>query len=149
MSENSVKLHRVLTVTPEKVFRAFSDKDAFSSWYPPYGYVCTIDSMEFKVGGSYKMAFKNFTTGNGHSFGGEFLEITPNKSLTYTDRFDDPSLPGEILTTVELKAVMCGTELTIHQTNIPDAIPAEMCYLGWQECLEKLKRLVEPEIADM
>ncbi|EKF55145.1 activator of Hsp90 ATPase 1 family protein [Galbibacter marinus] len=149
MSDNSVRLHRILTTSVEKVFRAFSDNDAYSSWISPYGHICTIDSREFKEKGSYKMAFKNFTTGNGHSFGGEFLEITKNKSITYTDRFDDPNLPGEILTTVEFKEVMCGMELTIHQTNIPEAIPAELCYLGWQECLDKLKRLVEPEITDM
>lgn len=149
MSENSVSLHRILTASPQKVFRAFSDKDAYASWLPPYGFICTIDTMDFRVGGSYKMAFKSFTTGNGHSFGGEFLEITPNKSITYTDRFDDPNLAGEIITTVQLKEVTCGTELTIHQKGLPEAIPAEMCYLGWQECLDKLKRLVEPEIPDM
>lgn len=149
MSENTVKLHRVLTASPEKVFKAFSDKDAYTSWLPPYGFICTVNSMEFKQGGSYHMAFKNFTTGNGHTFGGEFLKIVPNKSITYTDRFDDPNLPGEMLTTVQLEEVTCGTELTIEQKGIPDIIPVEMCYLGWQECLDKLKRLVEPEIPDM
>lgn len=148
MAENTVILHRVLTVSPEKVFRAFSDKDAYASWLPPYGFICLVDTMDFSVGGSYKMTFKNFTTGNGHSFGGEFLEIIPNKSITHTDRFDDPNLPGEMLTSIQFKEVSCGTEMFIEQKGIPDAIPVEMCYLGWQESLDKLKRLVEPEIPD-
>src|SRR5690606_26543989 len=114
MSANSVNLHRILTASPEKVFRAFSDKDAYATWLPPYVFICTVGTMDFRVDGSYKMAFRSFTTGNGHSFGGEFLEIIPNKGITYTDRFDDPNLPVEMRTTVQLKEVTCGTELTIH-----------------------------------
>jgi uncharacterized protein YndB with AHSA1/START domain len=145
---STVKLHRVLTAPPEKVFRAFTEPDAMASWLPPYGFVCKVHAFEMKVGGTYKMSFSNFSTGNSHSFGGEFLEIVTGKSLKYTDRFDDPNLPGEMITTVTLKAVMCGTELHITQEGIPAAIPAEMCYLGWQESLEKLKKLVEPVIPD-
>jgi uncharacterized protein YndB with AHSA1/START domain len=148
METNKVTLHRVLTASPEKVFRAFSDADAMASWLPPFGFVCKVHQLDFKVGGSFKMSFTNFTTGNGHSFGGEYLEITPNKSLKYTDKFDDPNLPGEMITTVQLAPVSCGTELHITQTGIPDMIPSEMCYLGWQESLEKLKKLVEPNIPD-
>lgn len=148
MSENTVKLHRVLTAPPEKVFRAFSNADAFSAWLPPYGFICKVHQMEFREKGTYKMSFTNFSTGNGHSFGGEFLEIKPGELLKYTDRFDDPNLPGEMVTTVRLTQVSCGTELHIVQEGIPDAIPVEMCYLGWQESLEKLKKLVEPEIPD-
>ncbi|MBN1985656.1 MAG: SRPBCC family protein [Prolixibacteraceae bacterium] len=148
MSENTVKLHRVLTAPPEKVFRAFSNADAFSAWLPPYGFICKVHQMEFREKGTYKMSFTNFSTGNGHSFGGEFLEIRPGELLKYTDRFDDPNLPGEMVTTVRLTQVSCGTELHIVQEGIPDAIPVEMCYLGWQESLEKLKKLVEPEIPD-
>lgn len=148
MSTNSVTLHRVLTAPPEKVFRAFSDADAYASWLPPYGYICTVQQMEFKIGGNYKMTFTNFGTGNGQSFGGQLLEIKPNEYLKYTDKFDDPNLPGEMITTITFKAVSCGTELNITQTGIPDVIPAEMCYLGWQESLEKLKKLVEPNIPD-
>lgn len=146
--ENSVRLHRVLTASPQKVFKAFSDKDAYASWLPPYGFVCSVDKMEFKQGGYYHMSFKNFTTGKSESFGGEFLEIIPQKNIVYTDRFDDPKLPGEMITTVKFKEVVCGTELTIEQKGIPDVIPIEMCYLGWQESLDKLKRLVEPDIPD-
>ncbi|MCB0488204.1 MAG: SRPBCC family protein [Cyclobacteriaceae bacterium] len=148
MSTNSVKLHRVLTAPPEKVFRAFTDPDALASWLPPYGFIAKVHAMDAKVGGTYKMSFINFTTGNGHSFGGEYLEIVPNELIKYTDRFDDPNLPGEMITTITLKAVSCGTELTATQEGIPAAIPAEMCYLGWQESLDKLKRLVEPNIPD-
>lgn len=148
MKTNSVSLHRVLTASPEKVFRAFSDPIAHSTWLPPYGFVCQVHQMDFKVGGKFKMSFINFTTGNGHSFGGEYLDIKPNEFIKYSDRFDDPNLPGEMITTVWLKAVMCGTEIKIEQTGIPEAIPAEMCYLGWQESLDKLKRLVEPNIPD-
>ena len=133
----------VLTAPPEKVFRAFSDADAYASWLPPNGFVCKVHHMDFKVGGTYNMSFTNFSTGNGHSFGGEFLEIKPNEFIKHTNKFDDPNLPGEMITVVELKAVFCGTELNITQTGIPDAIPTEMCYLGWQESLEKLKKLVE------
>ena len=148
MKSNSVTLHRVLTASPEKVFRAFSQADAFSSWLPPYGFICTVQQMDFKKDGEFKMSFTNFTTGNGHSFGGKYLEIKPNELLRYTDRFDDPNLPGEMSVTIRFKAVSCGTDLHIVQENIPEAIPAEMCYLGWQESLDKLKKLVEPEIPD-
>lgn len=145
---STVKLHRVLTATPEKVFKAFTDPDAMASWLPPYGFVCKVHAMEAKVGGTFKMSFINFSTGNGHSFGGEYLEIVPNQKLKYNDRFDDPNLPGEMITTVMFMAVSCGTELSVVQEGIPAAIPEEMCYLGWQESLEKLKKLVEPNIPD-
>ncbi|MBK0382991.1 SRPBCC family protein [Pedobacter sp. SD-b] len=148
MMSNKVTLHRVLTASPEKVFRAFSNPDAYASWLPPYGFICKVHQMEFEVGGSYKMSFLNFSMGNSHSFWGEFLEIKTNELIKYTDRFDDPNLPGEMITTVQLRKVMCGTELHIVQEGIPDAIPTEMCYLGWQESLEKLKKLVEPLIPD-
>jgi uncharacterized protein YndB with AHSA1/START domain len=145
---NTVKLHRVFTAPVEKVFKAFTDADAMASWLPPYGFVCKVLSMDVKIGGTYKMTFTNFTTGVGHSFGGEYVEIVPNEKLKYTDKFDDPNLPGEMITTIEFKKVLCGTELFATQEGIPDAIPTEMCYLGWQESLEKLKRLVEPNIPD-
>lgn len=148
MSTNSVQLHRVLTAPPEKVFKAFVDADAMASWLPPNGFVAKVHLMDVKVGGTYKMSFINFTTGSGHSFGGEYLEIKPNELIKYTDRFDDPNLPGEMITTIKLKAVPCGTELFATQEGIPSVIPAEMCYLGWQESLEKLKKLVEPNIPD-
>ncbi len=148
MAKNTVKLHRVFAASPEKVFKAFTDADAMASWLPPYGFVCKVHHMDFKIGGTYKMSFTNFTTGNKHSFGGKYLEIVPDKLLKYTDQFDDPNLPGEMITTIELKKVLCGTELFATQEGIPDAIPVEMCYLGWQESLEKLKRLVEPNIPD-
>jgi uncharacterized protein YndB with AHSA1/START domain len=148
MENNTVSLQRVLTASPEKVFRAFSDPDAHASWIPPYGFICQVHEMDFKVGGKYRMSFINFSTGNGHSFGGEYLEIKPNEFIKYNDRFDDPNLPGEITTSVWLNKVSCGTELKIVQSGIPAAIPTEMCYLGWQESLEKLKKLVEPEIPD-
>jgi uncharacterized protein YndB with AHSA1/START domain len=149
MSSNSVSLHRVLTANPDKVFRAFSDTSAFISWLPPYGFLCVAHQMDFKVDGTYKMSFTNFSTGNSHSFGGKYLEIKPDEFLKYTDHFDNPNLPGEMITSVTLKKVICGTELKITQEGIPSAIPAEMCYLGWQESLEKLKKLVEPVIPDM
>ena len=148
MSTNSVTLHRVLTTTPEKVYRAFTDTNAFASWLPPYGFLCVVHNMEAKVGGTYKMSFINFTTGNGHSFGGKYLELKPNEFLKYTDTFDDPNLPGEMSTSVWLKKVIVGTEIKIVQDGIPSAIPLEMCYLGWQESLEKLTKLVEPIIPD-
>lgn len=148
MPNNSVTLHRVLTASPEKVFRAFADADAIASWLPPYGFVCKVHHMNFELKGSFKMSFTNFTTGNSHSFGGEYLEIIPNELLRYTDKFDDPNLPGEMITTARLRKVSCGTELNIVQEGIPSVIPPEMCYLGWQESLEKLKKLVEPEIPD-
>lgn len=148
MSTNNVSLHRVLTASPEKVFRAFSDANAMAAWLPPYGFLGVVHELDFKEGGRYKMSFVNFSTGNQHSFGGEFVEVRPNEFLQYTDQFDDPNLPGQMTTSVWLKKVSCGTELKITQEGIPAAIPAEMCYLGWQESLEKLKKLVEPEIPD-
>jgi len=148
MSTNKVTLHRVIAAPPEKLFKAFTNADALASWLPPYGFVAAVHSLDAKVGGSYKMSFTNFTTGNSHSFGGEYLEIKPGEFIKYTDRFDDPNLPGEMITTVTLKTVSCGTELFVTQEGIPSAIPVEMCYLGWQESLEKLKKLVEPNIPD-
>jgi len=148
MSSNSVSLQRVIKATPEKVYRAFTEKNAISSWLPPYGFLCTVQEMDVKVGGTYKMNFHNFSTGNGHSFGGKYLEIKPNEFLKYTDIFDDPNLPGEMTTSVWFKKVLVGTEIKIVQDGIPSAIPMEMCYLGWQESLEKLTKLVEPVIPD-
>ena len=148
MSNNSVSLHRVLKASPEKVYRAFTDSLAIASWLPPYGFLCTVHEFEPKVGGVYRMSFTNFSTGNGHSFGGKYLDIKPNEFLKYTDNFDDPNLPGEMTTTVWLKQTLVGTELKVLQEGIPAMIPAEMCYLGWQESLDKLTRLVEPEIPD-
>ncbi|MEZ2443749.1 SRPBCC family protein [Chitinophaga sp. RCC_12] len=148
MSNNTVSLHRVLKTSPEKVFRAFTDALAIASWLPPYGFLCTVHEMKAETGGSFKMSFQNFTTGNGHSFGGTYLEIKPNEFLKYTDKFDDPNLPGEMITTVWLDKTMVGTEIKITQEGIPAAIPVEMCYLGWQESLEKLAKLVEPNIPD-
>jgi len=148
MSNNSVSLHRVLKASPEKVYRAFTDAKAMASWLPPYGFLCTVHELEVKEGGTYRMSFHNFTTGNGHSFGGKFLEVKPEKFLKYTDKFDDPNLPGEMITTVWLQKVSVGTDLKVLQENIPSVIPAEMCYLGWQDSLEKLMKLVEPEIPD-
>lgn len=148
MANQTVSLHRVIKASPEKIFRAFSDPTAHSTWLPPYGYVCTVQQMDFKEGGKFRMTFINFSTGNGHSFGGEYLEIKTNELIKYSDKFDDPNLPGEMTTTVWLRKVFCGTELKVLQEGIPEAIPAEMCYLGWQESLEKLIKLVEPEIPD-
>jgi uncharacterized protein YndB with AHSA1/START domain len=148
MEKNTVTLHRVLKAAPEKVFRAFSDPLALASWIPPYGFLCTVHRMDFKKGGGFKMSFTNFTTGNGHSFGGNYLEIRTNEFLKYSDTFDDPNLPGEMITTVTLQQVSCGTELHIRQEGIPSVIPTEMCYLGWQESLDKLTKLVEPVIPD-
>ena len=148
MKTNQVLLHRIIQASPEKVFRAFADPIAHASWLPPYGFVCTVQQMDFKVGGSFKMTFINFSTGHSHSFGGEYLEIEQDTFIKYVDRFDDPNLPGEMTTTVSLRKVVCGTELKIEQTGIPEVIPAEMCYLGWQESLEKMRKLVEPEIPD-
>ncbi|RYE57885.1 MAG: polyketide cyclase, partial [Sphingobacteriales bacterium] len=145
---NSVSLHRIIKASPEKIFKAFSDPVAHATWIPPYGFVCTVQEMDFQVGGKYKMTFINFGTGNGHSFGGEYLEIKPNEYIKYIDRFDDPNLPGEITTTVWLREVICGTELKVLQEGIPEAIPADTCYLGWQESLDKLMKLVEPTIPD-
>jgi len=148
MPDNSVTLHRVFKTSPEKVYRAFTDANAMASWLPPYGYICVVHHMEAKVGGSYKMSFINFTTGHGHSFGGKFLELEPYESLKYSDRFDNPGLPGEMITSVSLKKVSGGTDITIVQDGIPEAIPVDMCYLGWQDSLQKLQKLVEPEIPD-
>ncbi|NHN25950.1 SRPBCC family protein [Flavobacterium jejuense] len=148
MKNNNVSLHRVIKAAPEKVFRAFSNPTAYASWLPPYGFIAEIQQMDFKIGGSYKMSFTNFTTGSSHSFGGDFLEIVPNELIINTDTFDDPNLPGEMKTTIWFKKVMCGTKLKILQEGIPEQIPAEMCYLGWQESLDKLIKLVEPEIPD-
>ncbi len=148
MSNNSVALHRVIKATPEKLYRAFTEANALASWLPPYGFVCVVHNMDAKPGGSYKMSFINFSTGNGHSFGGEFLELKPNVFIKYNDRFDDPNFPGEMITSIWLTKVSCGTELKITQEGIPSVIPTEMCYLGWQESLEKLIKLVEPEIPD-
>ena len=148
MANNSVSLHKVLKAKPEKVFRAFTEPLAMASWFPPYGFLCTVHEMNVKEGGSFRMSFHNFSTGNGHSFGGKYVEIKPNEFIKFSDRFDDPNLPGEMITSVWLKKVSVGTELKILQEGIPEVIPVEMCYLGWQECLDKLTRLVEPEIPD-
>lgn len=148
MPENTVHLHRVFTASPEKVFKAFTNPDALAAWLPPYGFFCKVHAMDVKVGGTYKMSFTNFSTGSSHSFGGQYLEVVPNQQLKYTDVFDDPNLPGKMITTITLKEVLCGTELRATQEGIPGAIPTEMCYLGWQESLDKLKRLVEPNIPD-
>ncbi|AZV20872.1 toxin [Mesorhizobium sp. M7A.F.Ca.CA.001.07.2.1] len=142
----TVRLHRVLTTSPEKVYRAFVEADALAKWLPPNGFTCTVHNFEAKVGGTFKMSFRNFTTGDSHSFGGEYLELVPGERLLYTDRFDDPNLPGEIRVTVILKKVSVGTEIDITQAGIPDVIPVEACYLGWQESLRNLAKLVEPEI---
>ena len=146
MSGNTVRLHRVLATKPEKVFRAFLDAEAMAKWLPPNGFTCKVHHFDAKVGGTFKMSFTNFTTKAGHSFGGEYLEIVPNERIRYTDRFDDPNLPGEMLTTVILKTVSCGTELSVVQEGVPAVIPVEMCYLGWQESLTLLAQLVEAEI---
>ena len=144
---NTVRLHRVLATRPEKVYRAFLEADALAKWLPPNGFTCTVQQLEPRVGGSHRASFRNFTNGASHSFGGEYLELLPNERLRYTDRFDDPNLPGEMRVTVTLKKVLVGTEVTIVQEGVPDAIPIEACYLGWQESLRSLARLVEPEIA--
>jgi uncharacterized protein YndB with AHSA1/START domain len=138
----------MLKTSPEKVYRAFTEAAAIASWLPPYGFVCTVHEMKVEKGGYFKMSFSNFSTGNGHSFGGNYLELKPNEFLKYTDKFDDPNLPGEMITSVSLRKTIAGTELKITQEGIPSVIPAEMCYLGWQESLKKLEKLVEPEIPD-
>jgi uncharacterized protein YndB with AHSA1/START domain len=148
MTANTIRLHRVLRATPEKIYKAFLDPDAMAKWLPPNGFTARVHHLEPKVGGTYKMSFKNFTTGHGHSFGGEYLELVPSERIRYTDRFDDPGLAGEMQTTVTFKAVSCGTELNIVQEGLPAVIPAEACYLGWQESLTQLAKLVEPEIPD-
>ena len=147
MSAGTVKLHRVIRTKPEKIYRAFLDAAAMAKWLPPYGFTCTVLHLDAKVGGTFKMSFKNFSTGNSHSFAGEYLELVPGELIRYTDKFDDPNLPGELQVTVSLKAVVCGTELSVVQSGIPEVIPVEMCYLGWQESLAQLAHLVEPEIA--
>lgn len=143
---NSVNLHRVVAAKPEKVYRAFLEPDAVASWLPPFGFTCTVHELEVKEGGKHRMSFRNFTTGDSHSFGGTYEKLVPGKMLVYTDTFDDPNLPGEIKVTVTLKAVSVGTEMTVVQENLPDLIPVEACYLGWQQSLQKLAKLVEPEI---
>ena len=143
---NTVRLHRVLATKPDKVYRAFIEADAMAKWLPPNGFTCTVHHLDAKVGGTFRMSFRNFTTGASHSFGGQYLELVPGERLRYTDKFDDPNLPGEMQVTVTLKPVSCGTELNIVQEGIPDAIPAEACYLGWQDLLRNLASLVEPEI---
>ena len=148
MKNNTVSLHRVIKTSAEKIFRAFADPVAHSTWLPPYGFICTVQEMDFRVGGKFKMTFFNFSTGNKHSFGGTYLEIKTNEFIKYSDTFDDPNLPGEMITTVWLNKVLCGTELKVVQEGIPEVIPVEMCYLGWQESLEKLIKLVEPDIPD-
>lgn len=148
MPTGTVRLHRVIRATPEKVYRAFLDADAMAKWLPPYGFTCKVHHMDARVGGTFKMSFANFSTGHGHSFGGEYRELVPNERIRYSDKFDDPNLPGEMETTVSLRQVACGTELTVVQDGIPQAIPVEMCYLGWQESLAQLLQLVEPVIPD-
>ncbi len=143
---STVRLHRVLATSPEKVYRAFLEADAMAKWLPPNGFTCSVHHFEPKVGGTFKMSFRNFTTGNSHSFGGEYVELVPGERIRYTDKFDDPNLPGLIEVTVVLKKVSVGTEIDITQTGIPDVIPPEACYLGWQESLRNLAKLVEPEI---
>ena len=145
---NTVRLHRVLRSSPERLYRAFLEPDAIAKWIPPHGFTCKVHHMDPKVGGTYKMSFTNFGTGHTHSFGGKYLELKPHELLRYTDQFDDPNLAGEIMVTVSLRKVLCGTELMIVQEGIPSVIPAEMCYLGWQESLSALANLVEPEIPD-
>jgi uncharacterized protein YndB with AHSA1/START domain len=143
---NTVRLHRVLSTSPEKVYRAFTEADAVAKWLPPNGFACTVHSLDAKVGGTHRMSFRNFTTGDSHAFGGKYLELVPGERLRYTDKFDDPNLPGEMQVTVTLAQVSVGTDLHIVQEGIPDAIPVEACHLGWQQSLRNLARLVEPEI---
>ncbi len=146
MSSHTIRLHRVLRTTPEKIYRAFLDADAMCKWLPPHGFTGKFHHQDPKVGGTFKMSFTNFTTGSSHSFGGSYLELVPHERLRYTDKFDDPNLPGEMQVTVTLKAVSCGTDVNIVQEGVPAVIPAEACYIGWQESLDQLMRLVEPEI---
>lgn len=143
---STIRLHRVIATKPEKLYRAFLEPDAVASWLPPYGFVCTVHELDAKVGGRHRMSFRNFTAGHSDSFGGTYLELVPGERLVYTDSFDDPGLPGEMTVTVTLKAVSVGTEVSIEQQGVPDVIPAEACYLGWQDSLDKLTRLVVPEI---
>ncbi len=146
MSDRTVRLHRVLRAPPQRVYRAFLEPGALAKWLPPYGFTCTVHHLEARVGGTFRMSFHNFAGGGGHSFGGEYLELVPDQRLRYTDRFDDPNLPGTLEVTVSLQPVSCGTELSVTQSGIPEVIPLEMCYLGWQESLLQLATLVEPEI---
>jgi uncharacterized protein YndB with AHSA1/START domain len=146
MSTHTIRLHRVIRSTPEKVYRAFLDADAMTKWLPPNGYTAKVHRSEARVGGTFKMSFTNFTTGKGHSFGGEYLELKPHELIRYSNKFDDPNLPGELTVTVSLKKVSCGTDINIVQEGVPAVIPAEMCYLGWQDSLTQLAMLVEPEI---
>jgi uncharacterized protein YndB with AHSA1/START domain len=147
MSDRTVRLHRVLKARPERVYRAFLEAGAMAKWLPPHGFTCTVHHMEPRVGGTFQMSFHGFSNSSSHSFGGEYLELVPDERIRYTDRFEDPNLPGEMEVTVALKPVLCGTDLSITQSSIPDAIPLEMCYLGWQESLDQLAALVEPDIA--
>ena len=144
---NTVRLHRVLATSPEKLYRAFLEADAVAKWLPPNGFACTVHHLDPRVGGSHKMSFRNFTTGHSHSFGGDYLELVPHERLRYTDKFDDANLPGEMTVTITLRKVMVGTELNVVQDGVPDAIPVEACYLGWQQSLENLAKLVEPDIS--
>ena len=148
MSSNTVRLHRVIRTTPERLYRAFLDADALAKWLPPNGFTCKVHQLDARVGGTHKMSFTNFSTGHSHSFGGTYLELTPHERIRYTDGFDDPNLPGEMQTTISLTKVSCGTELNIVQEGIPEVIPAEQCYLGWQESLALLIKLVEADIPD-
>lgn len=143
---STIRLHRVIATRPEKIYRAFVESDAVASWLPPYGYLCTVHELDAKVGGGHRMSFRNFTTGDSHSFGGRYVELVPGERLVYTDSFDDPNLPGEMRVIVTLKAVSVGTEVSIEQQGVPDIIPPEACYLGWQDSLHKLEKLVVPEI---
>ena len=146
MSDRAVRLHRVIRAQPEKLYRAFTEAEALAKWLPPHGFTCTVHHLEARVGGTFRMSFRNFSTGNGHSFGGEYLELVPHQRIRYTDRFDDPNLPGTLQVSVVLTPVSCGTELAVVQDGIPELIPLEMCYLGWQESLLQLATLVEPDI---
>lgn len=148
MAGNTIKLHRVFQAPPERIYKAFLDGDAMAKWLPPNGFTGKVHSIDAKVGGTYKMSFTNFSSGKSHSFGGKYLELVPNERIRHTDKFDNPNLPGEVVTTITLKKVSCGTEVNIVQEGVPEVIPAEGCYLGWQESLDSLKRLVEPQIPD-
>ncbi len=148
MKTNTIKLHRVLKTTPDKLYRAFLDADAAAKWLPPFGFTCKVHHLDAKVGGSYRMSFTNFSTGNGHSFGGKYLDLVTNQRIVHTDEFEDPNLPGEMKTTITLRPVSCGTELNIAQEGVPEMIPPEACYLGWQESPTQLAQLVEPNIPE-
>lgn len=148
MSTGTVRLHRVLRAKPERIYKAFLNAEAMAKWLPPYGFTCTVHHMDARVGGTFRMSFTNFTTGNSHSFGGEYLELVPSQKISYSDKFDDPNLPGVMRTTVVLTPVSCGTDIAIVQEGLPEVIPVEMCYLGWQESLAQLAKLVEPEIPE-